>query len=162
MSLESDIETLRRVELFAGFEDGQLRMLASGSERLELSTGDRVFDKDGLSNGGYVVVGGNIDLISGINRRIISSNGPGTLIGELGLISRVEHVATAIATEDTEVLRIPRELFLQMLNQHPQHAVMLQKRISKSIDDFSNKLEKIRAKLDYATHLVTRPKKNTS
>ena len=86
MSLESDIETLRRVELFAGFEDGQLRMLASGSERLELSTGDRVFDKDGLSNGGYVVVGGNIDLISGINRRIISSNRPGTLIGELGLI----------------------------------------------------------------------------
>ena len=73
---------------------------------------------------------GNIDLMSGLNDSLVSANGPGTLIGEMALISETMNAATAVATENTEVLKISRALFHRMLNEYPERAVLLQARIS--------------------------------
>jgi len=156
MSLDSDITLLSRVRLFEGFKPDHLRLLAFGAEARTLGAGTRVYRQDSLSDGGYVIVHGNVDLISGLNDSIISSHGPGGLIGEMALITETLHAASAIATEHTEVLKITRPLFRRMLNEYPELADLLQDRISQSVLEFTGQLDRIRAKLEHATDLENR------
>ena len=156
MSLDSDIKLLSRVRLFEGFEPDHLRLLAFGAEARTLAEGTRLYRQGSLADGGYVIVRGNVDLVSGLNDSIVTSHGQASLIGEMALISEIHHAATAVATENTEVLKITRPLFRRMLTEYPQLAVILQKRIADSVEEFTKKLEVIRAKLDHATDLATR------
>ena len=156
MSLDSDIQLLSRVRLFQGFLPDHLRLLAFGAEARTLGRGTRLFQRDTMSDGGYVVVHGQIDLISGLHDSVISSHGPASLIGEMALISETRHAATAIATENTEVLKITRPLFRRMLNEYPQLAVLLQQRIGEAVSEFAAKLDVVRAKLDHASDLASR------
>lgn len=156
MGLDSDIRLLSRVRLFAGFEPDHLRLLAFGAEARALAKGTRLYRQDDLSDGGFVVVRGNVDLISGLNDGVISSHGTGSLIGEMALISETRHAATAIATENTEVLKITRPLFRRMLNEYPQLALLLQQRIGEAVSEFAEKLDIVRAKLDHASDLASR------
>ena len=156
MGLDSDIRLLSRVRLFAGFEPDHLRLLAFGAEARALAKGTRLYRQDDLSDGGFVVVRGNVDLISGLNDGVISSHGTGSLIGEMALISETRHAATAIATENTEVLKITRPLFRRILNEYPQLALLLQQRIGEAVSEFAEKLDIVRAKLDHASDLASR------
>lgn len=156
MSLESDIKLLSRVRLFAGFEPDHLRLLAFGAEARALAEGTRLYRQDDPSDGGFVIVRGNVDLMSGLNDTVVSSHGAASLIGEMALITDTRHAATAIATENTEVLKITRPLFRRMLHEYPQLAALLQSRISLSVNEFAEKLDVIRAKLEHANDLADR------
>lgn len=162
MSLDADIKLLSRVKLFAGFDPEHLRLLAFGAELQTYGAGDRIYRQDSRSDGGYVISTGHVELISGRDDRIITSHSNGSLIGELALITETLNAATAVATQDTEVLKISRPLFLRMLNEYPQLARLLQTRIAESVEEFSKQLEVIRAKLDHATDLATRKPKSSA
>ena len=159
MSLDSDIKLLGRVRLFANFGPDHLRLLAFGAEARALGRGTQLYRQDSLSDGGYVIVRGNVDLISGLDGNTVSSHGEASLIGEMALISETRHAATAVATENSEVLKITRPLFRRMLHEYPELAVLLQERIANSVTEFTEKLDKIRAKLDHATDLANRAAK---
>ncbi len=160
MSLDADIRLLGKVRLFAGFGPDHLRLLAFGAEARTLGVGTRLYRQGSLSDGGYVIVRGNIELMSGLNDTLISSHGPGSLIGEMALISETMNAASAVATENTEILKISRALFHRMLNEYPELAVLLQKRIAEEAAEFTSKLEVIRAKLDHANSLAERAEKS--
>ncbi|MEE9315207.1 MAG: cyclic nucleotide-binding domain-containing protein [Rhizobiaceae bacterium] len=162
MSLDSDIQLLTRVKLFEGFTHDQLRLLAFGAEALTVGHGTRLYRRDELAQGGFVVVRGKIELLSGLNDSIISTHSAGSLIGEMALISETRHAATAVATEHSEILKIPRALFMRMLEEYPELAELLQLRIMQSMDEFMEQLDRIKAKLDHATDLANRPKKTVS
>ncbi len=79
-----------------------------------------------LADGGYVVQEGSLLLEPGTlsdGKEIIV--GPGTLVGELALLTDTERPATAIAKEPTVVIRISRSLFRKMLEGYPAAAKQL-------------------------------------
>ena len=159
MTLDGDIRLLSKVKLFADFNPDHLRLLAFGAEARTLGKGTRLYRQGAYSDGGYVIVHGEVQLISGLNDTIISTHGTASLIGEMALISETEHAATAIATEHTEILKIPRPLFRRMLEEYPELAEILIERIGASVQGFVDQLEVIAAKLDHATDIATRPVK---
>jgi len=159
MSLDSDIRLLSKVRLFEGFNPDHLRLLAFGAEARTLGKGTRLYRQGDYSDGGYVIVHGEIHLISGVHDSIISTHGAASLIGEMALISDTEHAATAVASEHTEVLKIPRPLFRRMLEEYPDVANILLHRIGESVQGFVDQLELISVKLDHASDLATRPPK---
>lgn len=159
MSLDSDINLLARVRLFEGFEPDHLRLLAFGAEARTMGAGTRIFRENTLSDGGYVIVRGEVELVSGTKNSVVSRHGEASLIGEMALISETMTPATAVAVDNTEVLKIPRPLFRRMLQEYPQLAGLLQERIGASVNEFMAQLETIRAKLDHASDLAARPKK---
>ncbi len=63
--------------------------------------------------------------------------GPGTLLSELALVTMVERKFTAIASDDGEVVRIPRTLFHRLLEEYPQVANLLESRIRQNIVDLA-------------------------
>ena len=48
--------------------------------------------------------------------------GSGALLSELAMLTETVHRVTAVATESSSVLRIPRKLFLKMLEGYPDAA----------------------------------------
>lgn len=153
MSLDEDIEIFTHVELFQGFSGEQLRLLAFGAERKIYRDGETVFHQDDLSNGGYVLISGQINLSLNDQEQIIESLGKNALIGELALISSNRRSANAIAKGETHLIFISRELFRRMLGEYPELAGLLQVRIQRNVQSMLIKMTDIQEKLNRIPNL---------
>ena len=149
MGLEQDIELLSRVALFEGFEREHLRLIAFGTERMTLKRGDNLYREGETSDGGYVVVEGQIDivLVRDGHDYLLESCGPAGLIGEIALITQNVRVSSAIARERSEVLFVPRSLFHRLLREYPNMAALLHARIAQSVRQILTQLEDVEARL---------------
>ncbi|BDA86726.1 cyclic nucleotide-binding protein [Aureimonas sp. SA4125] len=132
MSLESDIAVLRDVPLFADLTDDQLRLLAFGADHRRLRQGEVVFREASRADAGYVVASGEVMLQNsrGGRERTIGRFGPGTLIGELALITETRRPADAVAATDCDLIHVTRALFHRMLEEYPEIALSLHEKIA--------------------------------
>lgn len=132
MALSDDIALLSRVPLFAGLSDDKLRLMAFGAERRRVVEGQTLFREGTSADCGFVVAYGAFGLTATQrdgSAREEGTAGPGTLLSELAMISAVERKYTAVALEDSEVIRINRPLFRRMLEEYPEVAVLVDGRI---------------------------------
>ena len=132
MSIEDDISFLERVSTLSLLGREALRILAIGAESRYVHDGDVLFREGEVADAGYVVQEGAFTLASGNARTGIApiTVGPGALIGELALLTETVRPATATATEPSSVIRIPRKLFLKMLEGYPDAARRLREVIA--------------------------------
>jgi len=139
MTLDDNIDNLTRIPLFAIFEPAALRMLAFSAETRLLRPGDVLFRRGDASDGGYILTMGAIGLDpAGDNSRAPATQiGPWTLIGEVALITTTVRPATATAIEPSTVLKIGRQLFHQILEQHPATAAQTREFIRKRLMEFT-------------------------
>jgi CRP-like cAMP-binding protein len=135
MSLESDIAVLKGVPLFAELDDGQLRLLAFGAEHRRLRKEETLFRLGARADAGFVLVAGEIALTAGPpgHERAVGTFGPGTIFGEMALLTETRRPATAMATADCDVLRITRTLFRRMLEEYPDIAFALHQRLAEDL-----------------------------
>lgn len=134
--LQDDIALLSSVPLFAGMNDGQLRLVAFGAERRRLSPGQALFREHAPAECAYIVAGGQVDLtVTGRDGKpeLRETVGAGTLLSELALVTLVERKYTATARAEAEVLRITRSLFLRLLEEYPEIAAMVQERLRENL-----------------------------
>ncbi len=145
MSLEDDIYLLSQVQMFSDFQAEHLRLIAFGSQKMSFSNGHELFREGQPTDGGYVIVSGSIELLSFQegNTKSLGIFTAGSLLGEMALISVNNRIGTAFVLEDCELLKISRIMMLRILNEYPELAVALQKRISASVVSFTKNLEKI-------------------
>ncbi len=149
MSLEDDISILAQVSFFDGINADQLRLLAFGAESKNLFAGAELFLQDAPSDGGYVIVSGLIDLTValGDGERILASIGEGGLVGELALITDNLRATNAVARRDSRLMRIPRVLFMRMLEKYPESAYDLHQKISRSVRATILQLDRVKLSL---------------
>ena len=76
--------------------------------------------------------------------------GAGTLLGELALLTATVRPVTATALEASSVIRIPRTLFLRMLDGYPDAAQRLRVIIAKRADQAITDIQSVRPVLDIA------------
>lgn len=145
MSLESDIRILAGQAIFAQLQPEALRLIAFASEPLRLRPGDVVFRQGDASEGGYIVISGALSLDStespAISGKVVGS---GTLLGELALIVPTRHSATAIARQNSTLLKIPRALFIRVLEESPESAQQLKRALANELREFVAELNKAR------------------
>ncbi|WP_075997652.1 cyclic nucleotide-binding domain-containing protein [Salaquimonas pukyongi] len=149
MTLSDDIELLGRITLFDGFPAEQLRLLAFGSRRLMLRGGEVLFQEGDASDGGYVIVKGQLDLtvMTGNRETILSSQLAGSLVGEVALVTSNRRVTSAIARTNCELIFIPRELFLRMLREYPQLAASMHRRLADAVRLMMKDIGKVHHKM---------------
>ena len=145
MSLEHDITILSQVGFFERINADQLRLLAFGAESLNVVAGSELFLQNATSDCGYVVASGLIDLTVTLEsgERILGSIETGGLVGELALITDNRRTTNAVARRDSRLLRIPRVLFMRMLEKYPETAYDLHQKISRSVRLTIVKLDQI-------------------
>ncbi len=149
MSLEDDIAFFERVPTFAALGKQALRILAIGAETKQLPSGAVLFYAGELADGGYVVQEGSLRLEPGTfseGKDFIA--GPGTLVGELALLTEMVCPATAIAKEPTTVIRISRSLFKKMLEGYPAAAEKLREIMTARLDVWTRELDDVQRKMD--------------
>ncbi len=158
MTLSDDIASLSDIVLFEGFSVEQLRLLAFGSKRMILRPGETLFEQDRLSDGGYAILSGQIDLMIETDGKnwVAGSFGAGSLVGEMALVTAYRRIGTAVAKTNVELIFIPRDLFKRMLSEYPELANLLHDRISSAMRHVLSDMGKVQAKLSGIPNLTLR------
>src|SRR5437870_6591281 len=120
MSIEDDVALLERVPTLRLLGSASLRMLAIGSEQRNYGQGDVLFSAGDEADAGYVVQRGTFRIEDGVSAEIVA--GPTALIGELALVVAMKRPSTAIALDNSSVIRIPRPLFPRVPESDPAAA----------------------------------------
>ncbi len=126
MPLEADVDRLSRVPLFSVMGPGALRLLAFAAESYPFASGEFLFRRGEPADGGYVIVSGMIDLLTGDapggpERHV----GPGTLLGEQALLAETLRPISARAAKATSTLKITRAIFARALREYPDTALVI-------------------------------------
>ncbi|MBB4954917.1 CRP-like cAMP-binding protein [Agrobacterium vitis] len=136
MALSDDMQLLSALSLFHGLEQDELRLIAFGAEHRAIGPGQILFRERSPAECAYVVVRGQLEL-SNMGRdgqpQVAAIVGPGTMLSELALATMVERKYTAVALDDTEVMRIPRQLFHRLLEEYPRLGAVMQERIRQNL-----------------------------
>jgi CRP-like cAMP-binding protein len=150
LSIEDDIAFLRRVPTFAKFGYAALQIVAIGSETKHLVDGETLFRAGETTEAGYVIQEGLLQLTTHDPRlsEPTVTFGPGTLIGELALLTETVCSATAIAAEPTTVIRITRNLFRKVLEGFPEPARLMRDRLAARANQANAELVQIRVMLE--------------
>lgn len=146
MAIEDDIAFFEQVPTFAVLGKQALRILAIGAETKSLQSGAVLFYAGELADGGYVVQEGSLVLEPNspqFGKKI--TVGPGTLVGELALLTDTVCATTAIAKESTVVIRISRSLFCKMLEGYPAAAQKMRDMVAERVDGWTRDLGDVKA-----------------
>jgi CRP-like cAMP-binding protein len=134
MSIEDDVALLERVPTLRLLGATALRMLAIGSEQRDVVRGGLLFKAGDDADAGFVVQHGAFRVEDKDGAEIVA--GPGALIGELALVVAMQRPSSALALEDSSVIRVARSLFQRVLESDPAAALRLR-------DEFANRTSQI-------------------
>ena len=146
MSIEDDIAFLQGVPALAVLGRDALRILAIGTENRHIHEGVTLFAEGEQADGAYVVQEGSFDLVTRDNGAA-TVVGPGALIGEVALISETRRPVSAVAREPSSVMRIPRQLFLKMLESDPDAALRMRDAVAARVNQTASEFARVRAGL---------------
>jgi CRP-like cAMP-binding protein len=149
MTIEDDIAFFERVPTLGLLGRDALRILAIGAESRYVHGGEVLFGAGDDADAGFVIQEGSFSL----SLRQAEPGEPlvvgrGALIGELALITETKRPATATALEPSTVLRIPRSLFLKMLDGYPSAAEKLRDILATRSDQSAAEIYAVRGILD--------------
>lgn len=106
----------------------------------------------------YVVVSGRIDLMRTVDGRSdrLTEALPGTVLGELALISPTRRHTAAVSAVETRLLSIERRNFRRILEEYPGVARRLHEQLAEEFQAMVRQLEKVLPPDDDAVDLVPR------
>jgi len=149
MAIEDDITFFETVPTLSMLGRGALRILAIGAESRYVHSGETLFNAGDEADSGYVVQEGSFRLTPyAFDKGQAVTVGVGTLLGELALFTETIRPVTATALEPSTVLRLPRPLFLKMLDGYPDAAARLREVLVKRLDESERDIQTIRSLLD--------------
>src|SRR3954468_24410807 len=159
MSIEADITLLQSVPTLALLGRDPLRILAIGAESRFVETGQVLFRGGETAYAAYVVQKGSFRLVldGAADDEAAIIVGPGTLLGELALITETKRPQTATATEASSVIRIARPLFLKMLEGYPDLAYRLRNSIAARTTQMIGEIASVRAMLHHEEDAARKP-----
>jgi CRP-like cAMP-binding protein len=147
MSIEDDIRFFEQVSTLALLGREPLRILAIGAESRYVHGGDILFRTGESADAAYVVQEGSFRLASETRSDAGVTVGRGALIGEMALLTETKRPVTATACEPSTVMRIPRTLFLKMLEGYPDAAGRLRDDLLARTEQATRDMRKVRGKL---------------
>lgn len=153
MALEDDILFLRRIATFRVLGPDALRVLAIGVEKVHLRAGDVLFEEGEPADCAYAVAAGVIRLRRATDKAL---DEPvlvhiGALIGESALLIDTDRPASGIAMEPSTLYKIPRGMFMRMLESDVEAAAglreMIARRVDAALDDLDTVLPRFEQKV---------------
>jgi CRP/FNR family transcriptional regulator, cyclic AMP receptor protein len=111
------VKALRSVPGFASLDDRDLLQIVGVSINLHWPSGSTVFTEGAPAEGLYIVLSGCVRILVGSreDETEVASIGPGEFFGELSLLEDRTHSKNARATEDSELMILPKESFRALL-----------------------------------------------
>lgn len=122
MSLDIEVDALKRVPLFRGIDPAKLRLLAYISERIRFRQGERLCQQGERGETAYIILSGKADVVirTGEGERAVAEVRQHDIVGEISILIDVPRTASVVAATDVTALAISKDNFLKMLTRFPE------------------------------------------
>ena len=142
MSIQEDVEALKRIPLFAKVEPAKLKLMAFASERAQYQPGDQLFHQGDTADAAYIILSGGADILveTAEGPLKVADVGPGAFVGEIGILMDVPRTATIRAIEKMTVLKITKELFFRMVTDFPSIGIEVMRVLAQRIEHMNTQL----------------------
>ena len=142
MSINEEVDALRRIPLFSNLEPSKLKLLAFTSERLTYAQGQAIFRQGDMGDAAYIVLEGQADVLisTADNQRKVATIGKHSILGEIAVLCDVPRTATVVAVDKLVALKISKDLFLRMVKEFPQMAVEIMRELARRLDRTNQQL----------------------
>ncbi|MFI5347490.1 MAG: patatin-like phospholipase family protein [Elusimicrobiota bacterium] len=112
---------LKRIPLFAGLSPEDLGKIAARLQQLSLPKGAALFREGDDPDAMYLLVSGQARRLRTLNgvESIVSFLGRGDVAGETGLLTGIPRTSTVKLDATSEILKLPRKDFEEILRDHP-------------------------------------------
>jgi CRP-like cAMP-binding protein len=144
MSLNEEVELLRKIPLFANIEPAKLKLLAFTSERLRFAAEQELCHQGDMGDAAFIIIKGSAEIVvSTPNGDIkVSEVHKNDIVGEIAILCDVPRTATVVAATEMEVLKISKELFFRMVSEFPQMAVEIMRELAYRLEKTTSQLMK--------------------
>ncbi len=128
-------EFLKKVPWFAELDDRSLEAIANAAVEQTYAAGQDILRQGDTGVGAFIIRSGKVQIVQerGGREQVLSTGGPGEVLGEMALLDEFPRSASARAIEPTTCLGIQRWHFLGILESHPQIALALLPILSRRI-----------------------------
>ncbi len=136
MSLQEEVDLLRRIPLFAKVEPPKLKLLAFASERVTFEAGQELFHQGDMPDAAYIIIDGLADVLldSPRGRVTVATIGRNELVGEIAIICDVPRTATVLAKSRLVTLKVSKDLLLRMITDFPTMAIEIMRSLAHRLE----------------------------
>jgi CRP-like cAMP-binding protein len=123
--LNTEVDLLRRIPLFAGIEPARLKLLAYTSDAVTYRPGQVLMKQGDIGDAAYVIIKGDAEVLisSKAGDIAVATLRDGDFVGEIAILCDTPRTATVRAKSELKALRIRKEPFFELLHQFPEMAV---------------------------------------
>lgn len=127
MSLEEEVELIRRFPIFSKIQPAMQKLLCFGSERMTYEPRQVLFRAGETADAAYIVIEGTaeISIPTPTGPYVINTLGRNEIVGEIAIFGDVPRTATVTAVTRLETMRISKELFYNVIRESPDAALEL-------------------------------------
>jgi CRP-like cAMP-binding protein len=128
-----DVSTLKNIPLFSELEDDDLVAISKVAVRQSFRKDNMVLIEEEVGSTMFIILDGRVKIsrISDEGREVILSiMSEGDFFGEMSILDGQARSANVVTLEDSTILVIHREDFLQMMHDFPQIAINLLKELA--------------------------------
>lgn len=119
------MEALRATALLREFTDVGLKILADVAEQKSVGRGTYAFRGGDQSSALYFVAKGTLQLVPRDGGAPLGEIAAGDTLGGFSLLTEGEHLLSAMAMNDVELLELSQDAFEQLKKSHPRTALKL-------------------------------------
>ena len=138
--LKRRLQAIDSIELFARLSPDEKKHLAEHLTKSPFARGDIITRQGAVAHWLYIVVSGEAEAWwqppEG-PRRLLEKRGPGSVFGEIGLMTGAPRRATVVATTDVEAYRLDKEGFQEIIRQRPELADSLSSTLEERLQRFN-------------------------
>ncbi len=136
--LNRRLQAITHIDLFCKLSEAEQLELARRLVNAPFARGDILTRQGAVAHWLYIIVSGEAEAwwqpSDGSPQRLLEKRGPGTVFGELGLMTGAPRRATVIATTDVEAYRLDKAGFEHIIRARPEIAegisAILERRLS--------------------------------
>lgn len=146
--LDSKIELLQVVPLFAGLTAEELEAIANAGEKRFFVAGENLIKQGEKGDIAYLILTGKASCTRNDKNEVLRDDlWPGTLVGELAMLVETVHGVTVTASERLRALAIPRKALRTVMEARPRVAKHIAERLLVRLNSLAAELREVDRKL---------------
>ncbi|MBC00063.1 MAG: cyclic nucleotide-binding protein [Rhodobacteraceae bacterium] len=136
MTLDSEVDALRRVPLFRGIDATKLRLLAFISDRTHFAPGEELCRQGEEGDSAFIILEGEADIRVSTpdGERTVARLGQHSIVGEIAILCDVPRTATVAAATEMDVLTVSKDDFLRLLKEFPDMSLEVMRTLAQRLE----------------------------
>lgn len=136
MSLDLEVDALRKVPLFRGIDETKLRLLAFISDRIGFQPGEHLCEQGDEGDTAFIILKGEADVQVRSNGQdqTVAIARQHSIVGEIAILCDVPRTATLVARTDMDVLSVSKDDFLKLLKEFPDMSLEVMRTLAQRLE----------------------------